>query len=1240
MVERPRAVTGGRRGSGLRVLSPLLPLVAVSLYLILNPSFPYHKPQVSAAGSAAEFVTLTPGKPVAAATVRETVHSFRVELGPGQFVGAFATPKNVDLLVTLYEPGGRRLVEFVCLRGETSPISFVAEAPGPHRLDLTVLGGEADGGTYELGVGVIRAKGEHDELRVAAAASQSDGGRLLLEWCEGSLSRALVSYDNALRLWQQAGERDGEFYSLRKLGEILRSLSDLKGSLEFYQRALKLSREVRDRRGEAASLNDSGQVLLALGRNRQALGVFQQSLRLSQVIVDRKEEARALNNIGEVFYAFGDPSKSIEYYRRAKAICDELGDERGRAQALLNLGYSYSDLSKTPEALDFYGQALRLWQRAGDRRNEAHTLTALGHLHAKNGEKQRALSLYEPARRLFLAMGEKVGGAFVLNGLGYVYLQLGERERSLEYYQQALTLFREAGYREGEANSLKSLGDVSYSLGDLQAALANYRQALKAIRAITHRWLEPYALKGVGAVYERLGEQAKARGFFDRALSLQRRDGDKREAAYTLNSLALFDLDEGRWRAAGGKLQEALRLNRAAADPFGESLTLYNFARLERRRGNLAEARARTEASLGLVESLRTKVASMDLRASYFASIHQRYEFYIDLLMSMHGVQPGAGFDALALEASERARARSLLEALAEVQARLRQGVDPSLLERERQLQQSLNNMAKRHMRLDGQQDSEEANALAREIEQATAEYDSVSTQIRVASPRYAALTQPRPLSIAQIQQQVLDEDALLLEYSLGEERSYVWAVTRNEVASYELPKRAEIESAALDLYKLLIARQPVAGETLEQRRARVAAADEQYWARAKALSAMVLGPVADRLGSRQLLVVPDGALQYVPFEALPDPTTFVAGAQPDASASEQPVSPLLLKHEIINQPSASALALLRDETARRGQAAPKMVAVLADPVFEHDDPRVRPAARQQSPSAGEPTRSVETVRALRDVGVLSDGGRMPRLLASRHEANSIIAAAPPAERLEAVGFKANRETATSPELGRYRIIHFATHGLLNNDHPELSGIVLSLVDERGQAVDGFLRVHDIYNLDLPVDLVVLSACSTALGKDVRGEGLVGLTRGFMYAGARSVMASLWKVDDEATAEMMGHFYKNLLRNNLPPAAALREAQIAMLKQKQWRAPYFWAAFVLQGEYRERLGVTERPSAMALSGKVLAASLLFFISAGGLFATRRWWHRAIPVSQSSGSAKMPARQPGHPETDGRNHDAS
>jgi CHAT domain-containing protein len=169
---------------------------------------------------------------------------------------------------------------------------------------------------------------------------------------------------------------------------------------------------------------------------------------------------------------------------------------------------------------------------------------------------------------------------------------------------------------------------------------------------------------------------------------------------------------------------------------------------------------------------------------------------------------------------------------------------------------------------------------------------------------------------------------------------------------------------------------------------------------------------------------------------------------------------------------------------------------------------------------------------------------------------------------LKAVDFDANRATATNTDLSQYRIVHFATHGLLNSQHPELSGVVLSLLDEQAQPQDGFLRAHEIYNLNLPAELVVLSGCKTGLGKEIKGEGLVGLTRGFMYAGAARVVVSLWDVNDVATAELMKRFYQKMLAEGQRPAAALRAAQVAMWKEKRWQAPYYWAAFVLQGEWR------------------------------------------------------------------------
>jgi CHAT domain-containing protein len=331
----------------------------------------------------------------------------------------------------------------------------------------------------------------------------------------------------------------------------------------------------------------------------------------------------------------------------------------------------------------------------------------------------------------------------------------------------------------------------------------------------------------------------------------------------------------------------------------------------------------------------------------------------------------------------------------------------------------------------------------------------------------------------------------------------------------------------------------------------------------------MLLGPIASKLRQewkdKRLVIVAPGALEHLPFAALPLP-------------SENNYQPLVASHEVVNLPSASVLAEIRREVAAR-QPAAKTLAVIADPVFEPNDPRAVQAAKKKgpgdnlvasvlsaddAPAASPFAANSDLVRALRSF----NRAGFSRLPFSREEARIIAELVPKTSLLKATDFQADRAMTTSGALSSYRIVHFATHGLLNSEHPELSGLVLSLVDERGQTRDGFLRMHEIFNLQLPADLVVLSACQTALGKEIKGEGLVGLTRGFMYAGAERVVASLWQVDDQATAQLMQHFYRGMLKDGLRPAAALRAAQIEMSKQKRWAAPYFWAGFVLQGEWK------------------------------------------------------------------------
>jgi len=310
-------------------------------------------------------------------------------------------------------------------------------------------------------------------------------------------------------------------------------------------------------------------------------------------------------------------------------------------------------------------------------------------------------------------------------------------------------------------------------------------------------------------------------------------------------------------------------------------------------------------------------------------------------------------------------------------------------------------------------------------------------------------------------------------------------------------------------------------------------------------------------------MIVADDVLHFVPFGALP-----VATSGASTTNRQRRVTKLLTENnEIVNLPSASTLAVIRGELMGRHRA-PKSVVALADPVFMKNDERVKTPKNKDTIPVRQESINRQLVKATEDTGVASYGMNVPRLPGTRQEAEQIVAMVPSSERRLALDFAASRDAATSDELSQYRYVHFSTHGLLNSVHPELSGLVFSLVNERGETQDGFLRAHEIFNLKLSPEVVVLSACQTGMGKQIRGEGLVSLTRGFMYAGAPRVIVTLWGVSDWGTTELMVRFYHGMLKEGMRPAAALRTAQVSLMKDKRWESPYYWAPFTLQGEWR------------------------------------------------------------------------
>jgi CHAT domain-containing protein/predicted negative regulator of RcsB-dependent stress response len=910
------------------------------------------------------------------------------------------------------------------------------------------------------------------------------------------------------------------------------TLEERKKGAEKYHEAVELYRRAGDRSREAVTLKRLGVAHFLLWELQKALEKYNEALQLSREIGDRREEASVLTFIGGIYWTQGDWQKALEKYNESLQLRREVGDRSGEAHTLNNIGLVLWTLWEMREALEKYNEALHLSRAVGDRYREGNILSNIAAVHMSLGETQKALEEDNEALQIMQEVGYRVQQASILNGIGEIYRSLGETQKALDKFDEALQFSRVVGNREAEANILDNIGEIHQSLGETQKALEKYNEALPLRQAVGLGRGMARTLHKIGEVYRSLGETQKA-------------------------------LD---------KFNEALPLSRAVSDRNGESTILLGIARVEQTRGKLTQAHQTIEQAIGIVESLRADIRE-EHRASYFASRREYYESYIDILVERHRQNQAAGFDATAFAVSERARARSLLDLLTESRADIRQGVDSSLLEHERSLQRLLQaKAAAQFALLNRKHTSAQAEAFAKEVDSITSEYEELRAQIRARNPRYAALTQPQPLGLAEVQQQVLDPDTLLLEYSLGDNVSHLFVVSQTSITWRQLPKRAEIEEATRRVYELLTAPQPRPGDTEAKYQARVKEAGERYWTKAAALSRMLLGPVASQLGRKRLAIVADGALQYIPFAALPAPSSW--NDEGRNSRAEQ--RPLFAEHEIVSLPSASTLATLRRETAGR-KPAEKSIAVLADPVFTDDDTRVsrnvgKAGLKEKTKSADSDKTDIgflQMTRSGRETGVIGAEGGFGRLLSTRREAAAILALVPERERMQALDFQASRTTALRPELGEYRIVHFAAHGMLNNIHPELSGIVLSLVDKEGHQQDGFLRLQDIYNLKLPAELVVLSACQTGLGKEVKGEGLIGLTRGFMYAGAPRVVASLWKVDDRATSELMKRFYQGMLGPEaLSPAEALRQAQMSIWKQKQWRAPYYWAAFVLQGEWK------------------------------------------------------------------------
>ncbi|HEX9733047.1 MAG TPA: CHAT domain-containing tetratricopeptide repeat protein [Thermoanaerobaculia bacterium] len=951
--------------------------------------------------------------------------------------------------------------------------------------------------------------GRRDTEKLLAVAETAGTHRLVIEGSEREAPEGLYVYRVLERRPASQEDRDrAEAERVFSEAEELRRQGKENG--EALQRAVERYREALAAWQTLGDPGREGDTLLGLGRVHEALSDLETARQLMEEAVERfvqvgnpVGQGTALNFLGYLLFGLGENDEALQRYQEALEIFRAADLQDGVAGALHNLGIHYRRLGETEEALEAYSQALEVYEEIGEVDLIARTRGALAALFLQHGEVDTAEDHLQAALSVWTTLENRRQQALVLHWLGEVRKRQERFEEAVAYLSQALELHRSLQDRRREAMTLNSLGTVQLLGSAFEPARAAYEEVLALSQELEDVRGTAFAIHNLGRLHLPApgwaGNPQSAFDYFERAAPLLEKLGDRQVTA---------------------------------SNSYGSARALVELGRLE-------DACERLAASLDVVEDLRTETVSEGLRIAFFATKQHYYDLYVDVLMRLDGQQPEKGWAEQAFEISEHRRARTLLDTLGESAAEVRRGADPALLEEEAVVQEKLNVLDRQRRVLAAQAppNREALTAIEKSLRQNREKLDDVRRRLR--NTAYDRLAGAEPVGLPEIQSGLLDRRTLLLVYSLGEERSYLWAVSREAVRSHVLAQgRAEIEGGVDAARELLTSR------SLDSRNAR-----RQILAR---LGDQLLGPVAAELTYKRLVIVADGALLYLPFAALLEP-----GAEPRADGE----APYLVEHhEIVNLPSASILGGLRREFAGR-LPAPKQIAVFAGPKLapgqENGKVTVQQATVLEHPNRADLERSAQIL------GI----ERFTPLPGTLEEAQAILELAQ-GDKLEALGAAATKARVAGGELRDYEILHFATHGIVNREAPGLSGLVLSLYNENDLPVDGFLHLHEIYNLDLSAELVVLSACETGLGPEVRGEGLIGLTRGFMYAGVPRVLVSLWRVSDRGTAELMRRFYWSVLEVSVSPARALHVAQISMLEDAEWNHPVYWASFVLQGEWR------------------------------------------------------------------------
>ena len=1034
---------------------------------------------------------------------------FHVPLPSGRHLWFEVRGWNLDSVIEVSDHQGKKLftAQSPLARFGNDGALLKSNQEGFYKVKVRARKGQIIPGEVEIQVQLLPQETHAQQKQLAALELISQGDGLFFKGDPESLEKALSNYDQAAKIWHSLNRMDRHSEALYRKAEVFLDLGDYQNANCWFQEVSELAAEGSSAYWRAAVISSLAWTYTQLNKMEIALPLYMEVLDYWSSQGIWHGEAGVLENLGINFGKAGKLESSEYYLLLAKDIYKVAGDRTDIGNNYGNLSMIYfllCDLDKSElyfnEALD-HGRAIN-----GSFLPSLYNNRAI--FFRSSGEPQKALEYYEKAMAIARKSKNPVELARHLNNMSFLYFSMGDYQRVISSSKESLHLSMSFGSASDVASAHRRLGQAYGILGDLKQTKLHYDMAIDYYGSTGNQYDDRRKHQIQASWLVLNGAYRDALEQYLKALELTSPKRTNLFAWYnTLPGLVYNLLDKP--EKALDRLRIALEYHQKSGNVLGKTQTLFGLAKAQAALDDEEKALDNALAAIELIESVRERSGDFSLRTSFFATNYDVYAFCVELYMQLHQRNPGHGYHLKALKMSEKARARVLLDLLMEAEADITRDLPRHLLKSHQEEMRKLNITASLRSGFRNA-DHPRTKELAIQIREINQRLENIKAEMRQASPRFKSLTW-ETVDLETIQQNMA-EDALVLEYFLGDKRSYLWAISATGVTSYVLDDRKTIESAAREVHGQLGGYPGTKG----QRRPSQKLAD------------LILDPVKADLKNRKLIIVPDGALHYVPFSAL----RLRLGKGP--GANELGTLHFLLELcEITTLPSLAVM----DRLSSSDSSKVRKVVVFADPVYEFEGSG---SLNQRQPELQPLPFSHDEAIAIRNIA-----GKANTTLFLAHDAN--------------------KETLLNNRLDSYDIVHFATHAKLDQQHPKLSALYLSYFDEHGGPVDELLHINAIAELKLDADLVVLSACETALGKEVKGEGLVGFTRAFFYAGARQIMATLWVIEDQASADLMKLFYQYMLHEGLAPSAALRKAQLDFLNSDR-RDPNFWAGFFVQGE--------------------------------------------------------------------------